>query len=293
MQVKKALITAAGYGTRFFPITKTVQKEMIPVLNKPTIDYVVDDCIKAGIEEIVFVIKPNDTQIRHYYRENKRLYEYLERMNKLEKYEQVKKLHEKADFSFVFQNPEDTYGTATPVKLGRELLQDEDAFLVFMGDDFVYHADGSSEAKYMIENFQAASDTSALASFVEKPKDELYKYGIADCYEEEGINYLKTIVEKPEPGTETSNIANISKYIFTPEIFDIIEKQDVDSVHGELFITDSLTTLAETKKVVAHTTKGKYLDTGSLGGWLEANLILASKDDELKKKIIEVVNNFE
>src|SRR3972149_4852589 len=116
MKIEKAVITAAGYGTRFLPVTKTIQKEMMPVLNKPLVDYVVDDCIKAGIKEI--------------------------------------------------------YGSATPVKLVQDQVINEEAFLVFMGDDFSFNADGSSEASKMIELF-SKTDSLALATFIERPKELL------------------------------------------------------------------------------------------------------------------------
>jgi UTP--glucose-1-phosphate uridylyltransferase len=288
MKIRKAVITCAGFGTRFLPISKTIQKEMLPILDRPLIDYVVDDCIKAGIEEIIFVINEHNYQVLHYYRENKRLYDYLEKMGKLDRYEEIKDIHQKAKFHFVKQSDQDQYGTAVPVLLAKEYIKDEDAFLVLMGDDFIYNADGSSEAKRMIETFEK-SGSKGLVTCIEKPEELLNKYGIAELKEENGYAYLQNLVEKPEPGKAPSNLANISKYIMTPEILEIIENQEVNPQSGELYITDSVTRLAEKDKVVVHKPAGEYLDGGYPLGWLLTNLTVAKNNPEIWKVIKEFV----
>lgn len=290
MIIKKAVITAAGYGTRFFPLTKTIQKEMIPILNKPLIDYVVDDCIEAGIEEIIFIVKDSDRQLRHYYSESMEVKEYLERMNKMDKYDSLSLLHTKAKFTFVNQTANEPYGTATPLKLARQHVEDEEAFVMLMGDDFIYNKDGSSETKKMIDYF-VQSNGSALASFVKRPKELLVKYGVAEIRNENNYNYLTNIIEKPEPGEEPSDLCNISKYIFTPKIFDDLENQELNPIHKELLITDTLTNLAKKSPVTVYSTTGEYLDGGFVEGWLKANLLVASKDPQLLSSLKEYINS--
>lgn len=290
MIIKKAVITAAGYGTRFFPLTKTIQKEMIPILNKPLIDYVVDDCIEAGIEEIIFIVKDSDRQLRHYYSESMEVKEYLERMNKMDKYDSLSLLHTKAKFTFVNQTANEPYGTATPLKLARQHVEDEEAFVMLMGDDFIYNKDGSSETKKMIDYF-VQSNGSALASFVKRPKELLVKYGVAEIRNENNYNYLTNIIEKPEPGEEPSDLCNISKYIFTPKIFDDLENQELNPIHKELLITDTLTNLAKKSLVTVYSTTGEYLDGGFVEGWLKANLLVASKDPQLLSSLKEYINS--
>lgn len=290
MIIKKAVITAAGYGTRFFPLTKTIQKEMIPILNKPLIDYVVDDCIEAGIEEIIFIVKDSDRQLRHYYSESMEVKEYLERMGKMEKYDKLSILHTKAKFTFVNQTAKDPYGTATPLKLARPYVDEDDAFVMLMGDDFIYNRDGSSETKKMIDYF-VQSKGSALASFVKRPKELLVKYGVAEIRNENNYNYLTNIIEKPEPGEEPSDLCNISKYIFTPKIFDDLENQELNPIHKELLITDTLTNLAKKSLVTVYSTTGEYLDGGFVEGWLKANLLVASKDPQLLSSLKEYINS--
>jgi UTP--glucose-1-phosphate uridylyltransferase len=284
MKIKKALIAAAGFGTRFLPFTKTIQKEMIPVLNKPVVDYLVTDLVKAGITEIVFVINEHNRQILHYFRENNRLKEYLDKMNKSHLYNQVKDLHEKAEFHFVKQTDADPYGSATPVKLAKEHLKDEESFVVLMGDDIPYNADGTSEVALMIDHLEK-TEAKALATFTEQPEELLHKYGIAETFEKNGNQYLKNLIEKPAPGTAPTNLANISKYILTPEVFDIIDQQELDKKSGELYITDTVTQLSQKEDVVVYTPKGTYLDCGYPLGWLKANLTMAKDNEELRNEL--------
>lgn len=285
MKIKKALISAAGFGSRFLPISKSVQKEMLPLINRPVIDYIVDDCIKAGIEEIVIVVSPDDQQIQSYYSENPKIYQYLQRFNKTVRYESVKDLHTKAKFTFLTQDTiNGDYGTAVPVRLAEEVMQDEDAFLVFNSDDPMYHADGSSEAAMMIDYF-LASGAQGLATHQETPMEIINKYGVADVYEDNGFKYLNYMVEKPAKGQEPSNLANIGKYIFTPQIFEEIRRQEANPELKEYLLTDSLNLLAENHKVVVYPTTGEFLDLGYPLGWLKANVRVAMDDEEMRDEL--------
>jgi len=289
MKIKKAVITSAGFGTRFLPISKTIQKEMLPILDRPLIDYVVADCIKAGITDIVFVVSEHNYQVLHYYRENPRLYQYLKKNNKLKLYKSIEKLHQQANFHFVKQSDSDDYGTAVPVQLAKEYLEGEEAFLVLMGDDFIYNHNGHSEVAAMINTFEK-SGAKALVTCIEKPDDLLHRYGVAKLAEENNFRYLQALIEKPEAGNAPSNLANISKYILPQTVFDLISVQQVNPQSGELYITDTISQLALTEKVVVHQPQGEYLDGGYPLGWLLANLSVAKDDKEIwqaVKKFVE------
>jgi UTP--glucose-1-phosphate uridylyltransferase len=283
MKITTALIAAAGYGTRMLPVTKTIRKEMLPVLNRPFIDYIVRDLIENGIERIIFVVNEEDTQIRDYFSENRRLYDYLVRMKKPEKYAMVKDLHTMARFEFLTQPDIGEYGTAVPVKLAKDLLKDEEAFLYVSGDDLMYREDGISEVEMMIKYFES-SGASGLMSCVEVPWDEVSKYGIVEHFEEGGFRYLKRIVEKPKREDAASNLINITKYVFTSKIWEMFDRQLINERIGELLITDTVTMLTEGCKVAVYkTTADHYLDIGTLEGWLKANMIMAKKDPQLAK----------
>ncbi len=289
MKIRKAVITSAGFGTRFLPISKTIQKEMLPILNRPLIDYVVQDCVKAGITDIVFVISEHNYQVLHYYRENQRLHQYLKDNNKLELYELIKDLHTQANFRFIKQSDADDYGTAVPVQLAKEYLQDEEAFLVLMGDDFIYQPNGTSEVAAMIQTYEQ-SGAAALVTCIEKAENDLARYGVAKLSEENNFRYLQALVEKPKPGTAPSNLANISKYILPQSVFDLIAVQQPNPASGELYITDTISQLALTEKVVIHQPQGEYLDGGYPLGWLIANLTVAKDHPKLWAEIKKFVN---
>lgn len=274
MIIKKALIAAAGFGTRFLPITKTIQKEMLPVLNRPTVDYLVEDLIKAGVEEIIFVISEHNKQLLHYYSENPRLFSYLSKHGKEELYTQMVKIHQQARFHFVKQSDTDPYGTATPLKLAQSHLANEPAFFVFMGDDFLFNPKGQSESGKMLELYQK-SQANGLITCITKPRTELGHYGVVKLGSQNGFSYLDSIVEKPKPEEAPSNLVNISKYILTPEVFSLIDEQKPDVKSGELYIVDTVTRWAGTKKIVVYQPSIDYLDCGNVIGWLEANLSVA------------------
>ncbi len=290
MSIKKAVITTAGFGTRFLPISKTIQKEMLPILNRPLVDYVVADLVKAGIEEIIFVVSEHNQQIKHYYSENPRLKKYLEQKGKNELYQQVEHIHQQAQFTFKVQPDAERYGTAVPVKICEDLLRNEEAFLVFMGDDFVYSGNDQSAAAAMIELYKHSKAENGghiggVATFIERPTNELHKYGIAEIEQRDQFTYLKRLIEKPTPGTAPSNLSNISKYILTPAVFEIIHQQGVNPQSGELYITDTVQTLAEQAGVVVHRPHGEYLDGGNVVSWFKANLKLIQDHPEYGPKL--------
>jgi UTP--glucose-1-phosphate uridylyltransferase len=291
MKITKALITCAGFGTRFLPITKSVQKEMLPILNRPMIDYVVTDCLDAGIKEIIFVVNENENQlVEHFYSESKILKQHMHKLGKQDRYEKSKlNIPDNVKFRFITQSVADKYGTAIPVELAKKYLENEDAFLVFMGDDFIYSKD-TVEAKEMIKLFNK-SNAEGLVTCITKPDSELYRYGVAEIKNNNGHSYLTNLVEKPETGSAPSNLINISKYIFTPKIFELLKDQKPNPDSGEYYITDTATDLAQNNPVVIYTPKGTYLDGGNVLNWLKANLIVAKDDptlySELKEFILE------
>lgn len=284
MKIRTAVIPAAGFGTRFLPITKTIQKEMLPILDRPVVDYLVDDLVKAGVEDIIFVITQQNKQVLHYYQENRRLEKYLQQTGRQQLYEKISNLHQKARFHFVKQPSDGLVGTAIPVSLCRSYLENEEAFFVFMGDNILYNADGSSEAARMIA-YREKTGAAAIASFIPQAKEKLHLYGVASIKEERGVPYLTQLVEKPAPGTAPSNLMNISQYILTPAIFDIIEKQTPNPQSGELYLTDTITQLAQTEGVAIYQPQGQYLDCGHPAGWLQANLLMAKDTAELGQEL--------
>ncbi len=287
--VKKAVISCAGFGTRFLPISKTIQKEMLPIFNKPVIDYIVNDCIRAGINDFVVVINAHNYQPLHYFRENLRLKEYLQQMNKSLLYKQVKELHQKGNFTFIKQSRKDPYGTSIPLILAQNEIKNEEAFLYLTGDDMIFYEDQSkSFVSELLETFHQ-SNADAAISAIEKPEEELHQYGVMKISQQNGYNYLDFFVEKPSPAEAPSNLANISKYVLTPSILPIVNEQKANLHNNEFYVTDAILELIKKEKMVVHQTQGKYLNSGDPVNWLKANLIVAGADIEVRRQLEEFI----
>lgn len=289
-KITKAIISCAGFGTRFLPISKTIQKEMLPLFNKPVLDYIVSDCVRAGIKDIVMVINEHNYQPLHYFRENQRLASYLAQMNKSHLYKKVEHIHQQANFSFIKQTDTHPYGTSIPLILAQKEIQDEQAFLYLTGDDLVFFADpNKSFIQELITEYQQSTATAAISG-IQVPDQSISQYGIINYTTENNHCFLEKLIEKPKVAEASSNLANISKYIFTPEILPIIHQQGADLKSGEYFITDAIEQLSQTHKVVVHQTKGKYLNAGDPINWLKANLIVAGSDPATKKELQEFID---
>lgn len=268
MSINTAIIPVAGWGTRRLPITKAIEKCMLPIGNRPIVDYVVEDCIKAGINHIIFVVSEQSEQIRNYYSNNSALNDYLEKAGKTGLLDQLK-LPEGVGFEFVVQPQNGKYGTAIPVALAASQYNVENGAVVLMGDDFIYHADEKSEVARLLEK---AGDRSSLLG-VEVSQNEVSRYGVLELDQD---NNFRSIVEKPEVSNAPSNLINVSKYVMDSELLKCVTDYANDnSVEGEYYITEPINNYVSSGgavKVVK--AEGEYLDGGSLDGWLHANNVV-------------------
>lgn len=291
MKIRKALVAAAGFGTRFLPVTKTIQKEMLPILNRPTIDYVVTDIVRAGITDITFVVSEHNSQIEDYYTNSQHVIDRLRASGKTKELQAIESIHTQVTFSFIKQNHGKQYGTGVPVLLAKDYLIGEDAFLYFTGDDFIFNQDGTPESVRMIQAF-STTNSRGLITCVQKSDDMLHRYGVMEVTTDNGQKYLKNIVEKPLPGEAPSNLVNISKYILTPDVFPLLQQQKNDVRTNELLITDTLVNLAGSGgQVLVHQPAGTFIDAGNVASWLEANIRLAHVDPVLREHITKTIDN--
>ena len=265
MQCTKAIIPVAGWGTRRLPVTKTIEKCMLPLGNRPVVDYAVQDCIAAGIRDIYFVVSEQSTQIRDFYRSNVDLNNYLRRNGKADLLPLI--APPKVNLHYMVQSSYGKYGTAIPVSLVVPQLDPGEPVVVLMGDDCVYNADGISEVARLIE--AAGEDRSAILG-VHMPPDQLSHYGVLDVADD---GRLRGVVEKPAPGEAPSEMINVSKYVLSHDLLQrIAAHADRDDVAGEYYITDPFNDyLAAGGHMAVVPTKGHYLDTGTLETWVAAN----------------------
>lgn len=273
----KVVIPVAGYGTRRFPISKTIEKCMLPILNRPIIDYVVEDCLKAGITDFYFVVSETAVQLQDYYSRNIALEEYLTLQGK-EAMIPLVQPPKNAQFHFVVQPtaPDSKYGTAVPVWLCRDFIEADEHFLVFMGDDFIYNADDSSVAAQLAT---AAEGRASAILGVEVPPEDVSQYGVIATQpteDSQGYRDFAYIQEKPAVHEAHSNLINVSKYLlhanFLPYLNSVIAKEQ----SGEYYITDALNQYVQagnTLRVVP--SKGVFLDAGTTESWLAANNYMA------------------
>jgi UTP--glucose-1-phosphate uridylyltransferase len=271
MQLTKAIIAVAGYGTRRLPITKTIEKCMLPIGNRPIVDYVVEDCINNGITDIIFVVGEQHEQIKNYYSgRNEQLEDYLKTKGKDAELAELKNLARDADFRYVVQDRDQPYGTATTVALCADLIGPDEQVLFLAGDDFIYNPDGPSAITQLLKGLEGSGATSALLG-AEIAQEDVKKYGVIELNKEDGA--FVRIVEKPRPENAPSNLINISKYIFDKEVVEhAVTVLTQPAANGECQITDALNMyVAEGKKAIVVRAQGEFFDGGNHEGWLYAN----------------------
>lgn len=271
--ITKAIIPVAGWGTRMLPITKSIEKCMLPVGTRPVIDYVVQDVIAAGIKDIYFVVGEQSSQIESYYRSNIQLNDYLKRKGKEAMLPLVAPL-QGVNIHFITQPSTGGYGTSIPVGLANEFIGDDEQALVIMGDNIFHRTDGGSNTADFIQLIETSSAGAGLLG-VPVPEEDIPKYGII---EKDAENRFIRIVEKPSIQDAPSNLNNASFYIFPKEIFTLATQLPVNPIRGEFEITDAINAyVANGGTVVVGEAKGEYLDCGSPAGWLYANRVIAGE----------------
>lgn len=269
--VTTAIIMAGGYGSRMMPVTAAVQKELLPLGNRPIIDYVVNDCVGAGITRIIFTVRPGSHGLQDYFLGNDELDDALRRLGKAKILAQLKAIRHQATFEFVEQPASAGYGSAIPIQVAAPHLPRGESVIVCSGDDVIWHRDGAPETAALLQTHQAAGGIGTLTA-LKKPSSELSQYGVLSLKHHNGHNYLKDFVEKPAPGTEPSNLINLSKYVVTPDLLPYIMEVTPDKKSGEYFITDAILNASRDRPIAVHQATGTYLDTGNPISWLQANL---------------------
>ena len=273
-KITKAIIPVAGWGTRRLPITKIIEKSMLPVGNRPLVDYSVQELIVAGVTDIYMITSNVEPcQVRAFYQDNLALNQYLKERGKFDRLELAKTLPENVRVHYIAQDPAGKYGTAVPIAMAVEEFGINESVLVFMGDDFVWNPGGESASESLVGALQDDGDSAILG--VEIPRDQVEKYGVLSV--EDGR--LVHVVEKPKVEEAPSNLINVSKYIMSPELLrevvEYVRAHNFGPSDQEYVVTDPIMTyLAKGGVMRVATTTGEYLDGGSLEGWVHANQVV-------------------
>lgn len=280
--VTKAVIPAAGLGTRFLPATKSQPKEMLPIVDKPAIQYVIEEAVRAGLTDILVVTGRGKRAIEDHFDRNFELEYYLEQQSKHDLLKEVQQTSEMADIHYIRQR--DPLGLGHAVSVAREHVGDE-PFAVLLGDDIM--VDDSHLLRSMIDT-HARYGRSALA-LKRVPNAEISSYG---CVEPEpvhdGLVQVRSIVEKPKPADAPSDLAVIGRYVFTPEIFDALDRI-TPGAGGELQLTDAIGLLLDTQTVYGCVFEDGRYDIGQKVDFLRANIELALDRDDLGGDVAEVL----
>ncbi|GAA0091488.1 UTP--glucose-1-phosphate uridylyltransferase GalU [Paraclostridium bifermentans] len=282
--VKKAIIPAAGLGTRFLPATKSQPKEMLPIVDKPTLQYIIEEAINSGIEEILIITGRNKKSIEDHFDKSVELELELQQKGKTEMLEMVQEISNMVNIHYIRQKEPKGLGHA--IHCAKSFIGDE-PFAVLLGDDIV---DSDTPClKQLIDAYDEYK--TSILGVQEVSKEDTDKYGILDCkYIEDRVYKVKDMVEKPSIEEAPSNIAILGRYIITPAIFEILENQ-APGKGGEIQLTDALKTLAQHEAIYAYNFEGRRYDVGDKLGFLEATIDFALKRDNLKDGLMSYMKN--
>ncbi|WP_210135099.1 UTP--glucose-1-phosphate uridylyltransferase GalU [Staphylococcus sp. GDX8P80P] len=279
MKIKKAIIPAAGLGTRFLPATKAMPKEMLPILDKPTIQYIVEEASRAGIEDIIIVTGKHKRAIEDHFDNQKELEMVLEEKGKSDLLEKVQYSTDLANIFYVRQKEQKGLGHA--IYTARQFIGDE-PFAVLLGDDIV---ESDEPAIKQLMNVYEETGHSVIG-VQEVPENVTHRYGIIDPLDKEGRRYeVKQFVEKPAQGTAPSNLAIMGRYVLTPEIFNYLKDQK-EGAGNEIQLTDAIERMNnDTKNVYAFDFSGNRYDVGEKFGFVTTTIEYALKDDSISNKL--------
>lgn len=285
--VRKAVIPVAGMGTRFLPATKAIPKELLPVVDKPVVQYIVEEMVASGIEEIIFIISDDKRPIEEHFTTNHNLEAFLEKKEKREALQTVREISALANFVFVSQNE--------PLGLGHAVLQAKDAignepFMVCGGDDII---EGDiPAAQQMIDVYNTYGGS--VFGVMEVPKESVSRYGIIDPEEDlgNGVMKAKGVVEKPAPKDAPSNFGAGGRWLLTPEIFAELENTS-PGAGGEIQLTDAIMSLMKTQAVYAKAYEGIYRDCGNKVEYIKTVISYALKHEEMGDEIAEYIHTLQ
>ncbi len=286
VKVRKAVIAAAGMGTRFLPQTKAMPKEMLPIIDKPVIQLVVEGLVEAGVEDIIIVTGPTKRAIEDHFDRSLELEDELKKKGKSEIAGKLVDIAESANFIYVRQKGEPR-GNARPILNAAHMIGDEPFFFFFADDFFTGKV---STASQMLKAYQKTGKT--IVALRQVPDEEASSYGIAEITDKVkgSLHKLSSIVEKPELADAPSNLAVGSGYLLTPSCIKILEKQNVGP-DGEIRISDTIETLALTDEVYGLEIEGEYHDTGNPVAYLKTLIDITLDDPKYGKMIREYIKN--
>jgi UTP--glucose-1-phosphate uridylyltransferase len=286
-RVRKAIITDAGFASRYLPITKTVPKAMLPLGNRPIMQFMVEECMEAGIEEIIVVATPEGKPIYEDYFNNgvNRIRKQLASQGKEERYEPVQHVLDFPKIVVIEQDSSLPYGNGSPVASAQKFVEGEEAFLVLYSDDVVFGNPG--DAKVMVDLYEEDPTAEAIIMAQEVDESVVDKYGIIS-FKSGTNNELDNIVEKPSKEEAPSHLASYGRYLLKPSIFQFLNPTNTGK-DAELWTVDAITQIARTNRVAVEKTKGEWMTTGDPENYFHAHLKFVIEQEKYGSKVKEWV----
>lgn len=290
-KITKAVIPVAGYGTRFLPASKSIPKEMFPIIDKPTIHWIVEEAYKSGITDLLFIVSRNKHSILNYFDYNKELNDVLAKKKKFNEIKKINEITEVMNIQFVIQKEQ--------LGLGHAILQAEkfinnEPFAVLLGDDIVIPTKKDDYAlKQCIQAFNKTKKS--IVGVQEVKLEDVSKYGIVKPKSKKIDNVkesilLTSLIEKPEPQDAPSKLAVLGRYVLTPNIFKELKNTKKD-IRDEIELTDAINSLCKKESVYAKCFSGRRFDIGLKKGYVEATIYLALRDKEISDEIKNFIRN--
>ena len=280
----KAIITDAGFASRFLPITKTIPKAMLPLGNRPIMQFVVEECIEAGITEIIIVATPEGKPIYEDYFNNSvnHIKKQLKAQGKLDRYAPIQEILNYPKITVIEQDQSYPYGNGSPIASARKFIRDDEAFIVAYSDDVVF---GASDVKTLIDSYTKRQDAQAIIIAQEMPKEVLNKYGIIRLQDEAKMT-LHDIVEKPKIEDAPSNLTSYGRYLLTPDVFQYLDPKNT-GLDGELWTVDAITRMVKDGNVYVEKTKGRWMTTGDPKNYNLASLYHATEFEDYGQSLVD------
>jgi len=275
VRVRKAVLPAAGFGTRFLPASKAIPKEMMPLVDRPIIQYAVEEAVSAGIEQIIIVISSGRSAIEDHFDSDPVLERWLEDRGDIDLLRAVRRISEIGTIAFVHQKEQ--LGLGHAVLMAKELVGDE-PFAVLLSDDVIVNPGGKPVTGQLIEIYQA--HRGSVIALQRVPRSEVSRYGVVDPRHEEGpLVEIGDLVEKPAVEDAPSDLAVLGRYVLSPKIFDILESTQ-RGAGGEIQLTDAIRDLSHEQPVFGYQFSGVRHDAGTRIGWLQANIAMSLESDD-------------
>jgi len=283
--VRKVVIPVAGFGTRFLPATKAMPKEMLPIIDKPVIQYIVEEAAASGITDVILVTSHTKRPVEDHFDDNPVLESWLQSQGKDRALDEIKSISHLANFVYLRQKG--PYGSATPIMNARHIIGDE-PFAVLFGDDVFLSP--RPRLRQLLDVFERYQDPVLTA--IKTDDEGTKKYGMIDPGVEvsPSVYEIKSVIEKPGPDRAPSRLASVGGYVLTPDIFEAIEHIK-PGVGGEYVLLDAIAALGRKRPIYACEIEGEYHDTGSKIGWLKANLAFALQREDLGKQVQDMIKS--